>query len=224
MIRPFDSDFQNLVEIFNEATVLITIDITFLFNQSVDDEEAKIYAGWMLISIVLLNFFTNFLVILKETIKQLIRYIAYIRMRIRIKRGVRNQMLQVTKMFKFNRISFEPYDGFDTPRALPNGNQLETIQEESLHWDRDVQVIQFEDDTQRQTHATEFKTTNTLFSKRSLGIKTYSENNFELLLKQKSINTTFDSPQKQLKSRSQSTALDSDQKELIRKKMDDTEH
>ncbi len=70
-IRPFNSTKTNLIEAFNELSILIGSYHMFLFTDFVPDQTIKYLIGWSLILVTLLNILVNFILMTVLSFKEI---------------------------------------------------------------------------------------------------------------------------------------------------------
>ncbi|TNV87304.1 hypothetical protein FGO68_gene15203 [Halteria grandinella] len=58
--RPFNSEYINRIEIFNECTFLTCSYLSFLFTDIIDDPGIKMQIGWVFIIVIVANLLVNF--------------------------------------------------------------------------------------------------------------------------------------------------------------------
>ena len=66
-VRPMDTNFLNLMELFNETCFLVASYFMFLFTSYVEDPAIRYSIGWLLIGVVVINIFANWMAIFYKT-------------------------------------------------------------------------------------------------------------------------------------------------------------
>jgi len=69
--EPYNSKRKNTLELYNEATIFYATMSLYLFTDFVPIAETQNEAGWLIISVVLLNMLINWSIFLWQTIGKL---------------------------------------------------------------------------------------------------------------------------------------------------------
>jgi hypothetical protein len=73
--RPFKKNRFNIIEIFNEVSLLCICMTYFAFTDFVDYAETKLIMGWICMVIILINFGINLSVLCYFTIRKVLKFI-----------------------------------------------------------------------------------------------------------------------------------------------------
>ncbi len=74
--KPYDSRRINMIELFNEYTILVAGYHLFIFTDFVEDEQQKWNAGWSIIALIVVNLIVNLAVTTYDTLVQIANYLA----------------------------------------------------------------------------------------------------------------------------------------------------
>lgn len=66
--KPFDSPFDNLLEILNEATILVLMTSLLIFTDDSLDSKKQMTIGYVLITLILLNILLNVVAVLYSNV------------------------------------------------------------------------------------------------------------------------------------------------------------
>lgn len=66
--KPFDSPFDNLLEILNEATILVLMTSLLIFTDDSLDSKKQITIGYVLVTLILLNILLNVVAVLYSNV------------------------------------------------------------------------------------------------------------------------------------------------------------
>ena len=75
MVKPFESRQLYIQSMLNEASVLLVGYLTLSFTGLITDENTKYNIGWIVVVIVLLNILINTVVLWKEGIQSIIKFV-----------------------------------------------------------------------------------------------------------------------------------------------------
>ena len=71
-VKPMNSGILNFVEIINESTFLLCLNMCYLFTNLIPSDDQQYYDGWFFILVVLINVALNFLILIVQYIQAIL--------------------------------------------------------------------------------------------------------------------------------------------------------